>query len=790
VSLDAHRVWAFLFRHPKADLKPTKTSVILSSARNGKYIFYLEGGNTMTQQNQTRRTGWAQLVQPDQLLPTLATGFVTGSLTVTVSIALAALIFSGDLSAHISAGIGLMLFGTIVLSCLSALTSSFQNLIAAVQDSPAAILALIAAGIAAEMPTPASSDETFYTVVAAISLAALITGLSFWLLGQFKLGNLIRFIPYPVIGGFLAGTGGLLARGAISVMADVSFEITDPSPILKSDVLVKWLPGLVFALVLMVLLRRYKSPLIVPGMLVIGILVFYIVLGLAHTSTDEATADGWLLDALPGSGGGLWEPWSLAHLKQIDWGVVIGQSGNLAAIILVSVIGLLLNASGLELITEQNVDLNRELKAIGFSNLVSGLGGGGVGFHALSYSALAHKMGARNRLVGIFLAVLCGIVLIVGGSLLSYLPTLVIGGLLLFLGLDLLIEWVYDAWAKLPKTEYLVVILILVVINTIGFLEGVGLGLALAVLLFVISYSRTNVVRYELSGVTYRSNVLRPSLYQQLLREKGDWIYILKLQGFVFFGTANKLLDQVRQRVNDPQKLTPHAIVLDFRLVSGLDSSAVFSFIKMKQLAQARQIVLMFTHLSPNIQHQLEDKVLQAEPDPIWRVFPDLDHGIEWCEDQTISVFEGVGLAAKSKSFPEQLRALSTGGDGMMKYLEKESVEAGYFLMHQGDDPKGLYFIETGQVTVQLELDNKTVVRLRRMNAGTIVGELGVYLNRSATASVVTNCPSTLYRLSPAAMKQMEVQEPELAAAFHRYMAYFLAERITQTTETLEALID
>lgn len=729
-----------------------------------------------------------QAFQPDQLLPTLATSLVISSLTVTVSIALAALIFSGDLADYLSAGIGLMLFGTIVLSALSTFTSSFHNLIAAVQDSPAAILALVSAGVAADL---SASDAAFYTVVAAISLAGLLTGVSFWLLGHFKLGNLIRFIPYPVIGGFLAGTGGLLARGAISVMADVSFELTDPSPILKSDALAKWFPGFVFALLLLVILRRYKHPLIVPGMLTAGIIVFYIVLALTGSSVDEATADGWLLNALPDSGGSLWEPWSPSHIEQIDWGVLAAQAGNLAAIVLVSVIGLLLNASGLELVTEQNVDFNRELKAVGISNLFSGLGGGGVGFHALSYSALAHKMGARNRLVGLFLAVLCSIVLLVGGSLLSYLPTLVIGGLLLFLGLDLLIEWVYDAWSSLPKTEYAVVILILVVINTIGFLEGTGLGLALAVLLFVISYSRANVVRYELSGSTYHSNVLRPPLYQRLLTAKGDWIYILKLQGFVFFGTANKLLDQVRQRVSDPGKLTPRYIVLDFRLVTGLDSSAVFSFVKMKQLAQSRQIILVFTHLAPTVHHQLEDKVLQHEPDPIWRVFPDLDHGIEWCENQAIEVFEGVGMAARTKSLMEQMRALTpTSADRLMNYVEEQTVDAGYCLIRQGDEPKGLYFIETGQVTVQLELENNAIIRLRRMDAGTIVGELGVYLNRNATASVVTNRSSLLYRLSTDALKRMEQEEPELAAAFHRYMVNFLAERLAHTTDTLEALID
>ena len=63
----------------------------------------------------------------------------------------------------------------------------------------------MAAAIATDLP--GAQQRTFLTVVLTISLATLIAGGFFFVLGSLELGNLIRFIPYPVIGGFLAGTG-------------------------------------------------------------------------------------------------------------------------------------------------------------------------------------------------------------------------------------------------------------------------------------------------------------------------------------------------------------------------------------------------------------------------------------------------------------------------------------------------------------------------------------------------------------------------------------------------------
>jgi len=81
-------------------------------------------------------------------------------------------------------------------------------------------------------------------------------------------------------------------------------------------------------------------------------------------------------------------------------------------------------------------------------------------------------------------------------------------------------------------------------------------------------------------------------------------------------------------------------------------------------------------------------------------------------------------------------------------------------------------------------------VRLRTMGAGTVVGEMGLYLQQARSASVVADAPTVVHRLTAEALDRMEHSDPAAAAALHRFMAHLLAERLANTNKTLQALLD
>ena len=724
--------------------------------------------------------------KPELLLPSLIAGILIGFSEIIDDISFGSLIFTGELTRYLAFGFGLALTTSTVFMIVTSLLSSVPGMIGGTQDSPTVILAIIASALVAA--SVVKVEDKLATILIAIAFSAVLTGVFLLAVGYFKLGGLVRFIPYPVIGGFLAGTGWLLWRGSFGVMTGLPLAISNISALLQSERLVLWIPGVTFALLLFVALQRFRHPLVMPGILVGTIALFYVILWAAGISVQEATKQGLVLGAA--SGKITWQPLAMKNLLSANWIAILGQASNIATILILAVISLLMNASGLELALGKDINLNRELQVAGVANILSGASGGMIGYHVLYQTTLSHRMGARTRLTGLVAGVFCAVMLFAGSALLAYFPRPILGGLLFLLGTDFLYEWVIAGLVKLSRTDYVVVLLILVVIATTNFLFGVAVGLVAAIILFVLNYSRINVIHHALSGAEVRSNLERCAYHQRVLTEKlGGQIHILELQGFIFFGTANALLEKVRARITDSKQPRLRYVILDFSRVTGLDSSAVLSFVKGKKLADTQNITLVLTHLSANAKRQFEKGDLFTKENEV-RIFPDLDHGLEWCEEQLLDIEQVTTLHT-----PITLTAqLADSGfersdtKRLLKYLERVEFKEGEILIHQGDEADRMYFVEMGSITVYLELGNEQV-RLQTLGLGTAVGEAGLYQGTKSTASAIADTPVTAYRLTRATLAEMKKKEPELAATFHEFAARMLSERLTATTRTLEAVL-
>ena len=720
------------------------------------------------------------------LLPVLTAGGLIGFTEAIIVISFGSLIFSGGLSPYLSQGIGLALMSGFVILTLTALFSSARGVIGSVQDSTSVLMAVITASLVGSM-TVSNSANILPTVLVTIALTTLLSGLFLLGTGVFKLGELVRYIPYPVVGGFIAGTGWLLVQGSIGTMADYTLTIANIPNLLQPEQVLLWLPGVLIALVLFFGLRLIKTSLAMPVLLALLFGVFYLGLLVSGTSTEQAKDMGLLLGQV---GQAQWQPFNPSLFAAADWNVIFGQAGNIAAVIAIALIGLLLNASSIELAIKKDVDFNRELRSAGIANVLSGFFGGLIGYQALSLTSLSNRVRARGRLPGIIAGLICGAVLLIGAAWLAYIPMALLGGLLLFLGLDFLYDWVIKGWSRFSRVEYAVVILILVVIATTNFLIGVGVGLLTMTAMFVVSYSRTNVFHHKLSGADIQSNVLRAPSYRRLLLEDGEQTYILELQGFLFFGTANALFEQIRARLKDGQRVPVRFIILDFRHVTGLDSSAAISFTKARQLAEEHDITLVLTGTSDEVLKRLAASDFNAERARV-RIFSTLDLGLEWCEDQILQL---KGFAQDPIPTTRCAQLADNGFNEelinrLLEYMEPVEIKEGEHLIHQGDPAEDMYYIETGRVSVVLESEEGQPVRLRTLSSGTTVGELGLYLGSPRTASVIADEPTLAFRLTKAALQEMNRVDTGLASAFHEMITRQLAERLAMTSLSLEALL-
>ncbi len=720
-------------------------------------------------------------------LPNLLAGLTSGLVTLVYSISFAALIFSGKLTAYFPQGVGTALIGATITAIIVAWRSPFPFTLAGPEANSAILLTLAASAIAGALDSPGREAAIYPTVWAAITLSTTLTGLFLYLLGRFHWGRLARYVPYPVIGGFLAGTGWLITRSSFKVMTGVPLNLATLPTLIQSNLAPKWIAGVAMATLLFVVLNRFKHFLTLPGVLLGSMALGNAAWRLLPHDSLRTEHDTWFFK--PFSNDSLWQSWSTHTFTQIDWTLLFHQSGTLLALMVIVMLSILLNSTGLELATSRNVDLDQELKANGIANLVNGCCGGMVGYLSINRCLLNQQAGARSPLAGMIAGGFCGAVLLLGSSFLAYVPKPVLGGLLLYIGTNLLYRWVFQAWSKFPRTDYILILLILIVVASMGFLQGVGAGILIACFLFILSYGKTSSIKYTLSGRNYQSNVYRTPAQQRLLEQEGESTAILVLHGFVFFGTANDLLEGMRRRLTAAGQRQLRYAVFDFRLVTGLDSSAALSFMKLRQLAEKSELQLVFTNLGEAIESQLRQGGLFAGNASRFHCFPDLDHGIEWCENQILA--GGQLLSNPTTPLEEQLQSLLKNQElatRLMAYLKPVDVPEGQHVFHQGEASDGLYFMESGRVSVVVELPNGKTMRRRTYTGGAILGEMGFYAQAPRSASVIADQPSRLHYLSNQAFQQMEAEAPLLAAGFNRGVVNLVAERLRRSEEEVRIL--
>jgi sulfate permease, SulP family len=734
----------------------------------------------VSEQRQTK--GW--------LIP-LAAGVIIGAVEVVLAVAFAAFVFGGVLVRHLGDGIGLYLAAAALTLGILAWRAGSRGVVGSVQDAAVAVLALVAASTAAKAAELARVAQTtgvvaveapdvFLTVIAATLVVTVLCGVVFWALGTFRLGNLVRFVPYPVVGGFLAGTGWLLLKGGIYVASGVLPSLRTIDNLLHSFVLQLWLPAFVFGVAMLLAVRIVKRPLVLPAMIGIGLVLFVIGLLVTGSSIEEAKEGRWLLG--PFDAVRLWQPWTFRALGGADWSAVLGEWAGMATAVFVASLALLFNVSGTELVLHRDLDTNEELRDAGVLNVVSGAIGGIPGYHALSLTALAERMSVNARTAGLVAAFVPLAAVVFGAAFIELIPRMIVGGVLVFLGLAFIVEWVWDKRRTLPPFEYAIVLVILATIIGRGFLPGIVVGLVLAGVLFAVNYGRIELVREVPFGETYHSNVDRPLSERAALEAMGDRVQILRVHGFLFFGTSNGLLERIRTRM----EATPlRFLVIDLRRVTGVDSSAVVSFVKVVHLAEAFGFELVLTGVSDQVRKQLgQGGVVESEG--VVRFEPDLDRGLQRCEEGLLegAVAEPLVVADGSSD------GLAGMPPGLRTYLERRELPAGTVLIRQDEQPDDVFVLESGRLSVETVTPEGTRMRLRTLRPGVVVGEMAMYTGVPRSADVVAEAPSVVLRLSRESIERVEAADPALAAALHRWLATTLSERLGESLKAFDALFD
>lgn len=722
-----------------------------------------------------------------QALPTIASGLIIGVIAVIISVAFATLIFGSILPSFIIPGAGMMLVTAIIVGVIVSLGSSIPTAIGIPEGRIVPLFAIMASAIVAAMQT-FSPDEKFATVAIAIHITTSITGIAFLVLGRFKLSGVMQYIPTPVMGGFLAGCGWLLLTHSIPIITGLPAGNWNFSLLFDESHLLRWVPTLVMGIALVFVIRRWRNPILLPAGIIGLAALFYLVLYVKGISVADAMQGEWLIRSTEGKS---LLGWPLASLSDASWQAIYHQAGHIFTIVTISVVSLLFGATVLEMDKGQDINLNRELRSAGYANIVSAFAGGIIGFHSLNLTGLNVHLGVRNRMAAIVAAGVALLFLLAGTFVVAFIPFPVLGCALLYFALTILIEWLYDGWFKLPLFDYLVLLLILGTIIFFGYIVGVLIGMIMALILFAIQYSRTNVIRQWLTGANSRSNVDRTAVAEGILADEGRKIAVVKLQGYLYFGSANDVLEAVKGYVAEHPERATRYLILDFASVDGIDSSAVASFIKISRFTVQNHLRLIFAGIHPPIVRQLKNENFHFGTNGSPDLFDDLDHSLEWCENDILT------LASITEdhtgNIRDQLTAFFHGAldvNDLIPYLQRRELRQGECLINEGADSDDMFFLESGTLSVELRLEKDRSIRVRRLRPGSIVGEVAYYNKGFRTASVTACEPCVVYQLTHQAIADMKRQNSILAAHFHEHMASLLADRLFIANNALRSAVN
>lgn len=707
------------------------------------------------------------------LLQNIPAALLVAMISLSYAASYSAMVFGSAGSEVLAAGLPLVLLSAFTMLLLVSLTSSLPFMIAGTDSNATGILALTVSGMAVEMRAGGSSvQEMVATMLVTMTLSTLLSGVFLTAVGVSKRGNLVQYVPFPVVGGFLAGNGYLLLSGAFSIATGH----TPAFHTLPSLAHLHWLvvvPALIVAGTMMLGSRlKWDHPTLLPLALLAASAVFYIGLHFSGIDIERARSLGWLFENMHLKTFHL--PLSL-QASAINWGVIGHHYSELFAMIAVVTLTILLNATGIGLAARRDIDFNHELRSAGMANLVSGLFGGIVGCQSMSRTMVAFKAGARGRATGILAALICLACVIFFSDVIAWLPKPVLAGMLCGLGLLLLVEWLLKSWRRLSATEYCLIVAILVVITIYGFVAGVALGIVVACVLFVVEYGRVSCIKLEFTGNSMMSKVERPLEVIALLQEHGARAYGLCLQGFLFFGSATQVVNRVREQLKTPRE----CIIVDFRRVQGMDASTSQCFGKLAQICEQKGTTLVLTGMQPA--HRLQIADIGASTAAV-REFADLDAALEWLEEDLLErlqkrVGEPEMPAILVEHFSkDQLHSLLNRMEVL--YLPADST-----LFHAGDAGDCMYFIESGRVSIWLTLEAGKKMRLRSFGSGTIVGEMSLYTGQTRTADVVTDGLTRVRKLTVPQLRMLEAEDPATALQLHNFVVKVLAKRLSVTNE-------
>ncbi|KAI5866907.1 sulfate transporter family protein [Durotheca rogersii] len=489
-------------------------------------------------------------------------------------------------------------------------------------------------------------DAVIATTITSFAISSMLTGVVFYLMGRFRLGYLVGFIPRHILIGCIGGVGWFLVATGLEVSArleNFDYDLNTGRRLVQPDTLPLWLIPLALAAVLFGLKKKITSKYFLPIYILCVPIIFYIfACTIEGLNMETLRRAGWIFEA-PDAGEPYWYFWTLYKFNLVHWDAILETTGAMFALTFFSILHVPINVPALAQINgEDNLDLDHELKLHGYSNFLSGLAGSIQNYLVFANTLFFMRSGGDSRLAGFLLAGLTFGVMTIGPVIIGYIPVMVVGTLIFVLGFELLLDALIAPRKKLKILEYLTILVIVLTMGIYDFVVGIFVGMILAFVSVIFHASQVSAIRTTYTGDQVGSMVRRNPSQHHYLRDVGSQTYVIKLSGFLFFGTIVGVEEKIRSLVSD-EIFEEHPIkylIVDLWHVAGIDYSAAEGFKTINRLLDGKGIHLLISgkDAESKIGRDLRAVGLGADG-PNVMFMPDLNSALESCENEQLKTF-------------------------------------------------------------------------------------------------------------------------------------------------------
>lgn len=643
-----------------------------------------------------------------------------------------------------------------------------------------ALVARVVVDPAFRVSDPAAVAQLLSLVAAAV----ICMGVLQILLGLSGLVRFAKFVPQPVLGGFINGVA------LLAMLALLPLLFGWPVGALQAG---GW---------------RAMAP-IQPATLAVGLVTVALVVGLPRLNPRlpatliallggtgayallHAVFPQSVLGPLTGELRAAWPHLDILAPALTHFGAPLLQRHAAAALsaglvmALIGTLELVLSSLALDQACHKRTDPRREVLALGVANVASGLVGG-LPLSLLRFRAL-HMLdvGGRSRTGLLICCALFAVLGLVAAPLLSLLPQVVLGGVMLTVywrtadrwSLQLLVQW----WrgTRTPEVQLALAVMGIVCAITVvlGFPAAVAAGALLSVLLFIRSMNRS-LVRNRSTAEALPSRRIYTATDEARLRPLRARITVLELEGALFFGSADRLAE-----LADALEVGCHTLVLDFRRVGLIDESGALVLTTMARRLQDRGTRLLLAGVSAHNRH---GRMLWPFADERFandHGAADVDQAVETAE---LHLLAQAGFEPLRETVPIEQVSLMDGLDAAQRTrlaacLRPTRLASGEVLFRRGDPGDRLYVIVAGSINVfsgEHPASDTLPQRFVSLSPGMMLGETAMLDGGGRSGEAVAFGETEVHSLDESSLQRMRSDDPLLYAQIHRNISVHLSQRL------------